>query len=281
MLRCIVWDVQHGSATTIITPDNKYIAVDLGASTSEGGFSPLLHLRDSFGVQQLHTVIVTHPHRDHLDDVENFDALSPRVLCRPSHLSDKEVISANRAEDNEKIDKYLEIHKRYNGSVDAGMDFQDPTAVGNVIIRTFIPTTATRTNINNHSVVVVASYAGSKILLPGDNEPVSWRELLGRKDFLDAISGTDILVAPHHGRDSGFCSDLFQHITPKLVLISDGRFCDTSATSRYSNQATGWPVHKRGGGREDRKCVTTRKDGTIDIRFWKDGTQPYLTVEID
>jgi phosphoribosyl 1,2-cyclic phosphodiesterase len=59
-------------------------------------FSPLLHLEYSYGVQQLDGVVITHPHRDHIDDIGNFDALSPRVLLRPKHLTDAEVLGGNR-----------------------------------------------------------------------------------------------------------------------------------------------------------------------------------------
>jgi competence protein ComEC len=72
-------------------------------------------------------------------------------------------------------------------------------------------------NINNHSIVTVITYADVKVILCGDNEPDSWQELIIQKDFIKAISGTDILLAPHHGRDSGFYSDLFCYFKPKLV----------------------------------------------------------------
>jgi len=120
------------------------------------------------------------------------------------------------------------------------------------------------------------------MIIPGDNEPPSWNELLERKDFLDAIKGTDILVAPHHGRYSGYSSELFKHINPRLTIISDGRFCDKSATDRYAKRTRGWTVHKRSGGKEERKCVTTRSNGVIDIEFGKssDGSR-YIQVTID
>ena len=53
MLKIIVWDVQHGSAVYIKTPTAKHIVQDLGTGSYKGGtreFSPLLHLRDRWGV---------------------------------------------------------------------------------------------------------------------------------------------------------------------------------------------------------------------------------------
>ena len=122
-----------------------------------------------------------------------------------------------------------------------------------------------RDNINNHSVVTVMSYLGVKFLIPGDNESPSWKELLGRKDFVSAIQSTHVLVAPHHGRESGFHAPLFERITPMLTIISDGRVVDTSATSRYSAACKGWVVTRRNGPRTERKSVTTRNDGAIEV----------------
>ena len=56
-LRLILWNVQHGSAAYIHTPNGKHIAIDLGAGDA---FSPLQHLWRN-GVQRLDHVTITHP----------------------------------------------------------------------------------------------------------------------------------------------------------------------------------------------------------------------------
>ena len=144
-------------------------------------------------------------------------------------------------------------------------DVTKPENNGGVSVKTFIPSQAPPGNLNNHSVVTVLEYSGVKILIPGDNEPPSWEELLNQPDFVTAIAGTHVLVASHHGRASGFHSPLFDHFHPLITLISDGRVVDTSATARYTNVTQGWPVSKRNGTRHDRKCVTTRNDGAIEV----------------
>ena len=110
----------------------------------------------------------------------------------------------------------------------------------------------------------MVDYQGVKILSPGDNEPPSWDELLANIAFREAIKDTHVLVAPHHGRESGFHPDLFNYISPLLTIISDGRTVDTSATRRYSTRTEGWNVLRRNGSSEVRKCVTTRNDGMIE-----------------
>lgn len=264
MLKIIIWDVQHGSSSYIRTPNNQHIVIDLGTgSRSDLTFSPLRYLNSHWGVKQLDCVVITHPHRDHLDDIFNFDSLSPKVLYRPNHISEASIKKSNRDVDSDIISKYIEISHRYTAAV-----LSDPlysTNNGGVDIQTFVPTECSESNINNHSIVTVLSYAGSKILIPGDNEPVSWKELLQRNDFRSAIKNTNILVAPHHGRDSGFCNELFDYISPDLTIISDGRLCDTSATERYANKTNGCTVCRRNGGTAERRCVTTRNDGVVSI----------------
>ncbi len=285
MLNMVVWDVQHGSATYIKTPNGTHIVQDLGTgdiSAGKADFSPLLHLKRNYGVSQLDYVIITHPHKDHIDDIFNFDALSPRVLRRPNHLTEQDIRQANQGAANEVyIDKYWEINSRYSAPVDSGKNPQSATNNGGVDIQLFSPSSCGRSNLNNHSLVTVMSYAQSKIILPGDNEPPSWKELLESPRFRNAISGADILLAPHHGRQSAFYRELFDHFKPRLTIISDGP-SDSSAVGEYGSVTRGWVVHHKDGSSEERKCVTTRRDGAITIKLgYNEGSKPFIAVYID
>lgn len=286
MVKFVFWDVQHGSAAYIQTPNQTGIVVDLGTGSygsSSKEFSPLLHLKNNWRVSELDAVIITHPHRDHLDDIFNLDELSPRVLQRPKHLNENDIRSGNRTNDNQIIDKFLEINNRYNSPVSNGTSPFDSNNNGGVVFNSFVPKGCATSNLNNHSIVTIVSYAQSKMLIPGDNEPASWKELLDNTAFQNAIRNTDIFLAPHHGRDSGFCEELFEYIKPKLTIISDGRFCDTSAVDRYRRKTIGWVVHRRGNGEKvERKCLTTRNDGVIIVNFGINNDQrPFIEVTIN
>ena len=110
-LQIVVWNVQHGSAAYIQTPNSKHIAIDLGASeASTGGFSPLACLQRQ-GINKLDHVTITHPHMDHFDDILRFDALDPGSLRIPKHLTENNIRNSNpkpSPEAEEKICKYLE-----------------------------------------------------------------------------------------------------------------------------------------------------------------------------
>lgn len=284
MLTMVFWDVQHGHALYVGT-DNRNIVFDLGTGSygsSGKEFSPLLHLKNNYGIEQLDAAVITHPHSDHLYDIQNFDALSPKVLHRPKHLTEEEIRQGNAATDKQYVDKYLEINQRYNSPVPENDNPFRETNNGGVTFQFFTPKKSARSNLNNHSVVTIISHASSKAIIPGDNENSSWNELLEDETFKTAIKNADILLAPHHGREAGYSEALFENISPYLTIVSDGAETDTSATDRYSKKSRGWTVHKRDDTTDERKCLTTRNDGVIVVKFGvNDDKKPFIDVRID
>lgn len=120
---------------------------------------------------------------------------------------------------------------------------------------------------------------GLKVVIPGDNESASWDALLKNDDFVDAVTGADIFMASHHGRESGFSSDLLKIVKPRLSVISDGRVLGTDASQRYYHYSSGWDVHSRSGAvSEKRYCATTRSDRSIDINIGKNSDNRFLSV---
>lgn len=281
----VFWDVQHGHAIYVRSPNGKHIVVDLGTGTYGSGnaaFSPLLHLNQYWNVSGLHYLIITHPHRDHIDDILNLYYGSPHIFRRPDHLTADDVLVGVSPQDRPKYEKYLALSQGYTGLVAGHPD--DPSVAenyGGLAISTFGPVTCSRSNLNNHSVVSVFSYAGLKVVIPGDNESCSFKELLSSALFTTAVAEADILLAPHHGRQSGFHADFVNLVHPRLTVISDGPFGDTSATARYSAASRGWQVNKRSGGTGERKCVTTRRDGVIraEIGYHAEGVLLSVTVD--
>ena len=281
----VFWDVQHGHSTYIKSPNNRHIVIDLGIGDYSGrnsAFSPLRHLKYKYGVNQLDYVIVTHPHLDHIDDILNFDLLSPKIFNRPNQITNAEVMEGVREQDRAKFEKYCEINNRYNSPVVGVINDPDnPNNYGAMKIESFIPINCPHDNFNNHSIVTVIEFANMKVVIPGDNELCSFEELMRQEAFKKAIKDADILLAPHHGRESGYNNDFVSLVNPRLTVVSDGRFCDTSANGRYSQKSRGWTVHKSNGTSSERKCLTTNADGEIFIKFGYDSIgDRYLIVNI-
>lgn len=81
--------------------------------------------------------------------------------------------------------------------------------------------TATTGEHNHVSYVLRIEHEGIRILLGGDATKESWRDILlfHGQDALKA----DIFLAPHHGSPANIEKDVFQHIDPAYVIVSDHR----------------------------------------------------------
>lgn len=267
-----IYNVGHGLAIHMLTPNGKTIVLDLGCSED---FSPLLLLQNR--TTQIDSLIITHPHGDHIEDIKNRYKFDIIQLSRPKWLSKSDVEEANKGYDTE-IDEYFILSDSYSQSVNQGSSVFDPENNGGVKILTFSTPDCGKSNINNHSIVTIIEYCGSKVVIPGDNESSSWSKLLENSEFVKAISGMSVFVASHHGRESGFCSDVFKNNKPKISIVSDGRKVDTDATSRYSSVSTGWSVYDPNGNKEIRKCLTTRNDGSIEVLIGSNNSGNFLQI---
>ena len=152
----VFWDVQHGHATYVKSPNDRHIVIDLGTgqySKNNLIFSPLKHLRYNYGVIQLDYVIITHPHLDHMDDIMQFDNLNPKVLWRPTLISNQEVMKGVRQNDWEKFNKYCDINNRYNTSIstDDYNNTEDPNNWGGMQITGYNAVNCDHDNFNNFS----------------------------------------------------------------------------------------------------------------------------------
>jgi len=285
MTEITIWDVQHGSAAYIKTPNGKHIVVDAGTGSYESGynFKPLHHLRQRYGVKQINYAILTHPHKDHIEDIDNLILLEPMVLRRPKHLTRNDIItSQTRKTDIPFYEKYIDFSNGYSGDVSGTTeDPSDPKNFGGLSIQTFGATNCSTSNLNNHSIISVFSYATIKVIIAGDNESASYNELFQQWDFNNIIKDADVLVASHHGRESGFHSDFVKLVNPRLTVISDSSKKDTSAVDDYTKISRGWKVYSRkDNSSQDRKTVSTYHDGVINIKFGFDNN-PFLNININ
>ncbi len=280
------FDVQHGHATYIKFPNGTHWFIDIGHGSIKDSnltFSPLLHMRHKYNVTLLDNLVITHPHHDHIEDIFSLSELSVFVLTAPRHLTREDVLRGNQPSDIREVDEYLRLVNLYSSPVSEVYSPSGSTNNGGVWVRQFHPRNCNRNNLNNHSIVTVFSYAGFKVLIPGDNEAQSWRELLTDREFVTAITGTDILLAPHHGREAGYCEDIFDYFKPQLTIISDGPVTDTDAAAKYRNQTTGCKVKSRSTGVvSNRYILSTRYDKGIALGIVKEDSGSsyfYVTTE--
>ena len=124
---------------------------------------------------------------------------------------------------------------------------------------------------NNLSLAFQLVVNGFGFLFPGDLESAGWKQLLGANPlgFTNAVKATNFLIASHHGRISGVCTELFDDYgcSPQLVVISDDchQYDTQKTTTYYASKCSGIQNFRIAG--TTRFVLTTRSDGPINFSF--------------
>jgi beta-lactamase superfamily II metal-dependent hydrolase len=261
-LELILYNVGHGLAVSLIErPENYVTQIDLG---SEDGFSPLEYLLKS---RKLRTDIlyITHPHADHLSDIQNaYDRyMRPNNMFGVDYDWDDVL---EREQDNQKwvIKQYRNLLENipkgnYQGEASLWYIHWKPEYAKN--------TFGESTYINNSSLFLVYTWKTFKISIIGDIEKTALEKLLDDPNLQERAKNTDILVAPHHGHESGFTSKLVDVLGKPFITLVSVQDGDPSVAPDYSS-----PEFSKGvtfDGRT-RYCLTTRTDGAILVTMYYD-----------
>ena len=224
-----LWDVGHGVSIWIQTPNGSNHWIDLGRTSD---FSPSEHVGRSYGVSQVDCLVISHPDNDHLEDLPQFTSTfgDPRVLLRNKSLPAVEMFGQGGFEYQK---EYARLHSRFNANVSYSESPVNPDCNGGIRYVTRSLDHGTRAaegsgaviEGNNTSLVVMMLYSGVLFVCPGDIEPAGWQELWRRHArAYEALIGEAhwrFLVAPHHGRKSGYCREMMDAIQPHATFISD------------------------------------------------------------
>ena len=256
-----VWNVELGLAIHIVAPNGKYIVVDLG---SKSGVSPLRSLQ----YKSVGYMVITHPHYDHFSDIQNIDYGYPQVLWRVTDYSRKELIESAREEEKNDFVKYCDFTESFTGTLTEEEKPSSGNPFDGLSARVFSTSLCDKSNKNNFSAIVVFQLGNAKIVVCGDNEKASFDKLMAKDSFKEAVKNAYVLVAAHHGRESGYYEEFVSLVNPYLTIISDTSKGDTSVTEKYDNKTQGYPIYNNSNRKkETRKCLTTRNDGNIMIEF--------------
>lgn len=278
-LEILIFNVKHGNAVHIRTPNDKEVLIDCGSNDSDG-FSPSEYLIKQN--RKIDYLIVSHPHCDHISDIKNFVKYHHPDLIDITKMNLDKILDANQESCEDIVKTYFKFQESYNGSVSDEDNPRNDNFGGGAKFINFKSNDNDESNINNLSVVTFLTYLDFIILFPGDIEEKRWQQLLTDRNFIELLQKTDIIVASHHGRESGYSNEIFNFLSPYLTIISDGRFTETSATSRYSEKSRGWKVWKSNGEGITRNVLSTRNDGSIKIKVGKNSDEKtYVQVSID
>lgn len=244
-------DVAQGDAT-LIELQTAAILIDSGGSNKIEVRDHLIAYLDTFFARRtdlnktLYSVIITHPHADHLQWILNvLDRYKVMNLVdngdRRKHAS---VAKMKKGRALFKTQAAASPLTRFYNKIDAadikktGYTIQtlDKLKQAEPLVEVrFVNASRICKNPNNDSLVVRVTYGATKLLITGDAEDdkdgkcTSAIPRMLRKFKNNDVLDVDVYKAGHHGSANGTNMDYLEKMTPRISIISAGFHTDDNA----------------------------------------------------
>lgn len=191
--------------------------------------NPIAYLH-KIGVSSIFRFILTHPDMDHMGGIKDlFAEFSPGNFWDTANTKEIEESSfstrrklgedwkfyMNLRDTNPTTDpRRLLYHSGDNNDYykQDGLQILAPT-------KKLMEIANEADNWNDASYVILYRSANKKILFSGDSEDLTWAHIL--TNWKEAVSDVDVLIAPHHGRDSGRNYDFLDVVKPRLTIFGN------------------------------------------------------------
>lgn len=209
-------------------------------------------------VRRVDRFFATNYDEDHISDLPDLrEELHISLLCRNESISADQLerLKLRSGPLTPAMKSMLDMIRKYNLSSTSSPEFP------RVHYSTFRNSYGTDfRDTNNISLVTFLACGSLRFIIPGDLETEGWELLLRNKNFQEKLFGVDIFVASHHGRENGYCADVFKFCKPKVVVFSDSsiQHATQEMASIYARHASG--VKFKG---ETRYALSTRNDGSL------------------
>ena len=164
------------------------------------------------GVEKIDILVGTHPHSDHIGGMaqilQNYD-VQEIYMPRVEHTSNTYLRLLEEIRDQGK-----KIHMAKGGSeVKVALD-------PDVTIRMLAPLSSEYKSLNDYSVALRLEYDDFSILLTGDAEKLSEKEML--ENLPDHLPSTVMLLG-HHGSSTSNTKAFLEAVSPSAAIISCGK----------------------------------------------------------
>ena len=271
-----IFDVEHGFCAYIIGDNHNTMLIDCGHNEITG-FRPSEYLPNN-RCSGIENFIVSNYDEDHISDLPNMCKLK-----QPNGSNFIQTLYRNRSINGEELRKL----KLKGGPIAPGMesllemirtytaDVTNPPLPQDTEFNYFKNKYPDFDDTNNLSLVTFLHYQDIHLIFPGDLEKEGWLSLLEQPGFKEELAKTNIFIASHHGRISGYCEEVFDYCRPEIIIISDeSKQFDTQDVD-YKKHASGV---KWGNGDDYRYVLTTRNDGMITISQ-RPGESPQIRTQ--
>jgi competence protein ComEC len=182
------------------------------------------------GLPQVHRFILSHPDMDHMD---GFNRLANEIgmsnFWHPGSEKPKPEFNGGSQYLEADWDRYVKIRDGKEAGITvlsnlAGSKFSFANdGDGHDGLHIIAPTQALLNDpdlmddVNEGSYVVLYRSQGGRVLLCGDAHDSAFEHI--KQNYREDVAGCAVMLAPHHGRDSGRSYDFLDFIKPKLTVI--------------------------------------------------------------
>ncbi|MDE0084543.1 MAG: hypothetical protein OXU23_02455 [Candidatus Poribacteria bacterium] len=247
-----ILNVEHGFCAYAIAEDNSVLLFDCGYSQT---CYPSKYLWEQ-GIRVIRRFFITNYDEDHianLPEVRQFFKIE--TITRNCSVNSDELLTLKTHPISDAMQELLKMIDNFTGEVAIGQ-FQSE----GIQVQIFYNLYPTFTDTNNLSLLTFLDIGEVCFALTGDLERSGWIELLKKPVICELLKRVNVFVASHHGRESGYCREVFDYCCPRFIIMSDGPVeYDTQKMAGVYGQ------HAIGGlfNGQKRKVLTTRKDGGL------------------
>jgi competence protein ComEC len=265
------------SVLAIAQERSKKAGVSGNFNQSEYPDDPITYMKDR-GITSVFRFISTHPDMDHLDGIKGFfDEFGPDNFWDTDNTKDLddfdnglydphdwEFYTSLRDGNPRSNPKRLTLHAGARGAY-YNRDENGNGGGDSLYVLAPTPELVMAANEagdwNDSSYVILYRTAGGKrILFAGDSHDATWEYILAK--WKDDVADLDVLIAPHHGRDSGRDYEFLEVLKPRITLFGN-------APSEHLAYAE-W-------NDRDLLFITNNQAGTIILDAKSDGLRVYVS----
>jgi len=232
MLKVDFLNVGKGNCTVILFPSGRLTVVDIDNSRiddkEETLQCPIDFIRNNYREKDIFRFILTHPDMDHMSGLA--ELIKHKTIYNFWDTDHEKEVDADNMHlggyDSADWKAYQKLRvsssepKAHKILRDESSDFWNQDNIEVLSPTKKLIDLAKDSEEHNHlSYVLKIQHRGISILLGGDATKDAWQDIYEHygKDKLKA----DVFLAPHHGSPDNINEDVFQHIKPKYVIVSD------------------------------------------------------------